>query len=94
MAAAGGLEDLDLAGWKQFSFFEPSESRAVDLTVNLPEGHPSAPKKVSALLHHGMSACIISGENARARHTLALAPSPLSLSDWPACCSRRPRRRC
>ena len=40
------LEDRDLADWKQFSFFEPSERKATELTVNLPEGHPNAPKKV------------------------------------------------
>jgi vacuolar protein sorting-associated protein 11 len=36
---------LDLAEWKQFQFFEPSERSPKDLTVALPEGHPLAPKK-------------------------------------------------
>jgi hypothetical protein len=76
----------DLADWKQFQFFEPSERGPKELTVSLPEGHPLAPKKVrlSRSVRHRGPPCSL-------RALSAPADADPRVPDTPTLRPRRPR---
>jgi hypothetical protein len=78
----------DLADWKQFQFFEPSERGPKELTVSLPEGHPLAPKKVRLSRSLALS---VTGAPCSLRALSAPADADPRVPDTPTLRPRRPR---